>query len=84
MSRREKRFRSGDLHEELGLFLLRGVAFMAPVPRTEDVGADGFATLIRPGEGSFLMPDVSFMVQLKAASVRSILYKKPEAVDWLL
>jgi len=31
-------FRSGNLAEQLGLLLLRGIAAVADVPRTEDVG----------------------------------------------
>jgi hypothetical protein len=39
--------RSGDLAEQLGLFLLQCVSLTAPVPRTEDVGIDVICTLIR-------------------------------------
>lgn len=35
---RDKNLRSGDLHEELGIFLPTPVALVAPVPRQEDVG----------------------------------------------
>ena len=37
-ARRGKNFRSGDLAEQLGLYLLQSMALVAPVPRTEDVG----------------------------------------------
>lgn len=36
-ARRGKNFRSGDLAEQLGLYLLQSVALVAPVPRTEDI-----------------------------------------------
>ncbi|HYV36966.1 MAG TPA: hypothetical protein VE988_14765 [Gemmataceae bacterium] len=80
---KDRNLRSGDLHEELGLFLLRGVALVAPVPRTEDVGSDAFATLVRPEGGRKLIPDVSLLVQLKAASVRLISYTKVDELNWL-
>src|SRR5208282_3293121 len=57
---RDRNLRSGDLHEELGLLLLRMVALVAPVPRQEDVGTDAFATLVRPDGSRRLLPDVSF------------------------
>ena len=44
---RGRNFRGGDLAEGLGLELLRPFAFIAPVPRPEDVGIDAVATLIR-------------------------------------
>lgn len=80
---RDKNLRSGDLHEELGLFLLRALALVAPVPRQEDVGNDAFATLIRPEGGRRLIPDLSFLVQLKASSVTSVKYSTSEAIAWL-
>ena len=45
-ARRGKNFRSGDLAEQLGLYLLQSVALVAPVPRTEDIGIDVVCTLI--------------------------------------
>ena len=68
---RDRNLRSGDLHEELGIFLLKAVALVAPVPRQEDVGNDAFATLIRPEGSRRLIPDVSFLVQLKSGLRRS-------------
>jgi hypothetical protein len=80
---RDRNLRSGDLHEELGIFLLKAVALVAPVPRQEDVGNDAFATLIWPEGGRRLIPDVSFLVQLKSASITSVSYTTPEAMAWI-
>lgn len=80
---RDRNLRSGDLHEELGIFLLRSVALVAPVPRQEDVGNDAFVTLIRPEGSRRLIPDVSFLVQLKAASQKVVSYTKPDEVAWV-
>jgi hypothetical protein len=71
---RDRNLRSGDLHEELGILLLKEVALVAPVPRQEDAGSDAFATLIRPEGSRRLISDVSFMVQLKSASATSVSY----------
>jgi hypothetical protein len=78
---RGRDFRGGDLAEGLGLELLRPFAFIAPVPRTEDIGIDAVATLFRR-ETHRLIAEGSFLVQAKAASVRKIEYKG-EALDWL-
>jgi hypothetical protein len=80
---RDRNLRSGDLHEELGVFLLKAVALVAPVPRQEDVGNDAFATLVRPEGSRRLIPDLSFLVQFKAASEQSVKYKTPDAAAWV-
>lgn len=80
---RDGNLRSGDLHEELGILLLKTIALVAPVPRQEDVGLDAFATLIRPEGSRRLIPDLSFFVQLKAASVSSVRYTSPAEMAWL-
>ena len=80
---RDRNLRSGDLHEELGIFLLKAVALVAPVPRQEDVGNDAFATLIRPEGSRRLIPDLSFLVQLKSASVTSVSYLTPDEMAWI-
>ena len=80
---RDRNLRSGDLHEELGIFLLKAVALVAPVPRQEDVGNDAFVTLIRPEGSRRLIPDVSFLVQLKSASVASVSYTTPAEMAWI-
>jgi hypothetical protein len=80
---RDRNLRSGDLHEELGIFLLKAIALVAPVPRPEDVGNDAFATLIRPEGTRRLIPDLSFLVQLKSASVPSVSYTTPEEMAWI-
>ncbi|MGO9464688.1 MAG: hypothetical protein ACLQVF_11120 [Isosphaeraceae bacterium] len=81
---RDRNLRSGDLHEELGIFLLKTIALVAPVPRPEDVGNDAFATLIRPEGTRRLLPDLSFLVQLKSASVTSVNYTTPEEMNWIV
>jgi hypothetical protein len=66
---RDRNLRSGDQHEELGVVLLKTLALVAPVPRQEDLGHNAFATLIRPAGSRRLIPDLSFLVQLKSDSV---------------
>lgn len=80
---RDRNLRSGDLHEELGIFLLKAVALVAPVPRQEDGGIDAFATLIRPEGTRRLIPDLSFLVQLKSQSEASVGYTSPDAMAWI-
>ncbi|MHB8156120.1 MAG: hypothetical protein ACYDEQ_01790 [Desulfocucumaceae bacterium] len=80
---RDKNLRSGDLHEDLGIYLLKQIALVAPIPRQEDVGSDAFVTLIRPEGTRRLIPDLSFLVQLKSASVSSVAYKTSDEVGWI-
>ena len=80
---RDRNLRSGDLHEDLGLLLLRRVALVSPIPRQEDVGADAFGTLVRPDGSRRLVSDISFLVQLKAASKSSVRYDTHDAVAWV-
>ncbi len=67
MPKLHKDFRSGNLNEDLGLLLLKTISFVAPVPRTEDVGIDAVCTLHRQ-EGKLLFAEDSFWVQLKSYS----------------
>jgi hypothetical protein len=69
-----KNLRSGFLHEELGILLIRQVAVVAPVPRPDDIGTDGIATLLRPPQGILQYADSSFYVQFKALSVDEVRY----------
>jgi hypothetical protein len=78
---RDGNLRGGDLCEGFGLELLRPFAFVAPTPRPEDVGFDAVATLTRR-DGRRLFAEDSFLVQVKAASVRTIEFKG-KALDWL-
>lgn len=80
----DRNLRSAYLHEELGIFLLRAVALVAPVPRPEDVGSDALATLIRPEGSRRLIPDLSFLVQLKASSITSVPYTTSDAMGWII
>lgn len=79
---RGKNIRSGDLSEELGSLLLQFVSLVAPIPRTEDVGIDILATLIRDFDKYNYIAEDSFFVQIKSSSVTSITYKD-EQVKWL-
>jgi hypothetical protein len=79
--RRGKNLRSGDLKEELGVLLLKGVCVVATVERPEDVGLDGIATLLREQNGLLYAED-TFYIQFKSDSIRAIRYKGEE-VTWL-
>ena len=81
-AKRGKNFRSGDLAEQLGIYLLQSVSLVAPVPRTEDVGIDVVCTLISDyNQYSYLAED-SFYVQVKSNGVKEIEYSDIE-VKWL-
>jgi hypothetical protein len=75
--RRDGNLRGGDLAEGLGTEMLRPFAAVTPVPRTEDVGIDVIATLLRR-QGRMLYAGDSFAVQIKASSVRNIAYDEDE------
>jgi hypothetical protein len=79
--RRHKRFRSGDLSEELGILLLKSIAAVASIPRPEDFGLDAIATLLR-SEDELLYAEESFYVQFKSSAIHEITYSGHEAV-WL-
>ena len=76
-------FRSGNLAEDLGLLLLKGIAAVADVPRTEDVGLDAIATLLRRARDGNCYAEDGFVVQLKSYSETSIKYRDHE-LSWLL
>lgn len=76
-------FRSGNLAEHLGLLLLKGVAAVAEVTRSEDVGLDAIATLLRRDDDGNCYAENSFLVQLKSASTKEIDYQGHE-LDWLV
>jgi hypothetical protein len=79
---RQKDFRSGDLCEAMGILLLKGIAAVAEVGRTEDVAIDAVATLLRAGPEEMLVAEDTFFVQIKSSSKRRIDYDRHE-VDWL-
>lgn len=79
---RGKNLRSGDLAEQLGTLLLQNVALVSPIPRTEDVGIDVVATLIRSFDGYKYIAEDSFFVQIKSSSVTEITFKDGQ-VKWL-
>jgi hypothetical protein len=76
-------FRSGNLAEHLGLLLLKGIAAVADVSRTEDVGFDAVASLLRRDEDGNCYAEDSFVVQLKSESATSLEYRDHELI-WLL
>jgi hypothetical protein len=79
---RGKNLRSGDLAEQLGVLLLQNVALVAQIPRTEDVGIDVVATLIRNFDVYQYIAEDSFFVQLKSSSVTEITFKDDQ-INWL-
>lgn len=76
-------FRSGNLAEHLGMLLLKGIAAVADVPRTEDVGLDAVASLLRRDIDGNCYAEDSFVVQLKSDSTTSVEYRDHE-LQWLL
>jgi hypothetical protein len=76
-------FRSGNLAEDLGVLLLKGIAAVAVVPRTEDIGLDAIATLLRRASDRNCYAEDGFVVQLKSYSETSIKYRDHE-LFWLL
>lgn len=67
--------RSGDLAEQLGLFLLQTVSLTAPVPRTEDVGIDVISTLIRKFDQYSYIAANSFSCQLNHRVLKMLLMR---------
>jgi hypothetical protein len=76
-------FRSGNLAEDLGLLLLKGVAAVAEVTRPEDVGLDAIATLLRRDKDGNCYAENSFLVQLKSATATCLEYKD-HGLQWLV
>jgi hypothetical protein len=76
-------FRSGNLAEDFGLLLLKGIAAVAEVSRTEDVGLDAVASLLRRDADGNSYAEDSFIVPLKSESTPSIEYQG-HALEWLL
>jgi hypothetical protein len=74
-------FRSGNLAENLGVLLLKGVAAVADVPRTEDVGLDAVANLLRRDDDGNSYAEDTFVVQLKSSSVASVEYSGHQ-LEW--
>src|SRR6266404_2250950 len=76
-------FRSGNLAEHLGLLMLKGIAAVADVPRTEDIGLDAIATLLRRDADGNCYAEDGFVVQLKSDAVASMEYRGHE-LTWFL
>ncbi len=81
--RLQRDFRFGNLAEQLGVLLLKGVAAVADVPRPEDIGLDAIATLLRPCDDDNYYAEDSFVVQLKSVSKKCIKYEGHE-LQWLI
>lgn len=81
-AKRSKNFRSGDLAEELGLYIMRNLALVAPISRTEDVGIDAVVTLLEDYDKNNSIATDSFFLQIKSANEENITYK-PDEVKWL-
>jgi len=75
--------RSGDLSEELGIYLLKPYSLIAPVPRTEDVGIDAIVTLLKKYEHGNFIASNSFYLQLKSKSISTVKYDS-SAINWLI
>lgn len=80
--KQDRNLRRAYLQEELGIFLLRGLAAVAPVPRPDDVGIDAVATLLRADSPRNAIAEHSFYVQLKAASIKKMRFRNLE-ISWL-
>jgi hypothetical protein len=74
--------RRGNLAEDLGVHLLRGIATVAEVLRQEDVGLDAVCNLLRLADDGMYYAEDAFYVQLKAVSVNQIEYDEL-GVTWL-
>jgi hypothetical protein len=64
------------------VLLLQSVALVAPIPRTEDVGIDVVATLIRKYDNYNYIAEDSFFVQIKSSSVTELQFEGDQ-VKWL-
>ncbi|WP_339169071.1 hypothetical protein MKX75_07400 [Paenibacillus sp. FSL R5-0341] len=80
--KRGKNFRSGDLAEQLGIYMIQSLALVAPIPRTEDVGIDVVATLLRDDNKYSYVAEDSFYIQIKSSTVNKVEYEE-EGVKWL-
>jgi hypothetical protein len=79
---RHKDYRSGDINEELGILLLKGLCAVAAVPRPEDTGVDAICTVLLEGPRDILVAKNSFYVQFKSKSVDPVEFK-PHEIEWL-
>lgn len=79
---RPKNTRLGNVAEDIGLALLRGVTFVAPFPHPDDYGIDAIATLARDYDARRLIAESVFCVQLKKSSVTEISLTGDQ-INWL-
>jgi hypothetical protein len=82
-ARQRSSYRSGNLAEDLGILLLRGIAAVAEVPRPEDMGLDAIASLLRYADDGNCYAEDSFVIQIKAASTKEFEYDDFE-LQWFL
>lgn len=76
-------FRSGNLAEDFGALLLKGIAAVAEVSRPEDFGLDAVATLLRLDSDGNHYPEDTFVVQFKSAGTAVIEYDE-SATKWFV
>lgn len=81
VGRLRRNFRFGNIAEDVGISLLKCVAAVAEVSRTEDVGVDVVGNLLREDVDANLYAEDGFVVQLKSASRQSIKYQDSQ-LDW--
>src|SRR5205807_2269805 len=72
-----------DLAEDSGLSMLHDVGLVAPIPRTEDVGGDAYVTLLRPADSRRLIPEDSFLAQIKSWSLDRVVWSGALELSWI-
>lgn len=82
MPHKGKNLRSGDIAEHFALYVLNSYAFAINYPRQEDFGIDAIVTLQSELDKKRLTTEESFYIQIKARSIKKILYKSDE-IPWL-
>src|SRR5262245_29570867 len=79
--RRSTSFRKGDRSEILAMYGLTSVAFVNPVPRTEDFGIVDLRCVLARETGGASYPESEFYVQVK--SDRRPLHLDRRALAWV-
>jgi hypothetical protein len=74
----ENNLRRAYLQEELGVYLLRTFAAVATIERPQDFGIDAIATLLRQSTTRKLIAEDTFFVQLKAGSVKEVVFDEAQ------
>ena len=68
-------FRFGVFAEDLGVLMMKTLAAVAEVSRSEDVGVDAICSLLRPDEDGNQYAEDTFLVQIKSASTKKVEYR---------